>query len=96
MSYPNLLKYVEFEKAIRYVGEDRLKAYASLKGHRVNLFDRNMKIIRYTLQHGTHAASKAFHLSGSYPSTILYKYGRLAMELAKKIEKEKEERNNND
>ena len=90
MGYPNLSKYAEFEIAIRKVGEQRLKAYLVSKGHKADKFDRNMQIIRYTLQHGTHAASKIFHLSSSYPSTITYLYGRLAVELAEIMDKDKQ------
>ena len=90
MGYPNLKKYVEFEKAFRKVGEDRLKAYIMSKGHKINKFDRNMKMIRYTLQHGPVAASKVFHVSETSPSAILYKYGKYAEELAEIIEKEKQ------
>jgi hypothetical protein len=88
MSYPNLKKYVEFERAIKKVGEYRLRLYILSKGHRIDKFDRNMKMIRYTLQHGPVAASKVFHVSETCPSSILYKYGKYAEELAEIIEKE--------
>lgn len=88
MSYPNLMKYAKFEKAIRKVGDERLKAYVASKGHKINKFERNMQVIRYTLQHGTHAASTVFHMSSSYPSQLIYLYGNLAIELLENIEKE--------
>ena len=91
MGYPNLKKYVEFEKAIKKVGEDRLKAYILSKCHKISKFERNMKIIVYTIQHGPTAASKVFHVTESYPSMILYKYGRYAEELAKIIDREREQ-----
>ena len=90
MGYPNLAKYAEFEMAIRKVGEQNLKSYVVSKGHKPEYFERNMKIIKYTFQHGTHAASKIFHVSSSYPSTITYLYGRLAVELAEIIDKDKQ------
>lgn len=86
MGYPNLAKYVQFEQAFRKVGEYNLKSYILSKGHNIRKFDRNMKIIRYCLQHGPTAASKVFHVTESYPSMILYKYGRYAEELAKIID----------
>ena len=86
MGYPNLAKYVQFEQAFRKVGEYNLKSYILSKGHNIRKFDRNMKIIRYCLQHGPTAASKVFHVAESYPSMILYKYGRYAEELAKIID----------
>lgn len=91
MGYPNLKKYVEFEKAIKKVGYFNLMDYVKSKGHRVDKFERNMKIIVYTIQHGPTAASKVFHVTESYPSMILYKYGRYAEELAKIIDREREQ-----
>lgn len=89
MGFPNLAMYAEFEKAIKAVGENRLREFVLSRGHKIDKFDRDMEIIRYTLQHGTYAASKIFHLSESYPSGITYRYGRLALELAELLEKEK-------
>ena len=89
MGYPNLRKYADFERAIRKVGEGNLMAYVASKGHRVNKFQRNMKIIYYTMQHGPCAASKVFHIAESYPSSILYRYGRYAEELSEIMENER-------
>ena len=90
MGYPNLAKYVQFEQAFRKVGEYNLKSYILSKGHNIRKYERNMKIIRYCLQHGPSAAGQVFHVSASYPSHILYAYGRYAMELAEIIDKEKQ------
>lgn len=89
MGYPNLLKYVEFETAIKKVGVDRLKSFIISKGHRADKLDRNFRIIKYTMQHGPSAASKVFHVASSYPSNLLYLYGRYAKELSEIIDMEK-------
>lgn len=91
MSFPNLSKYADFEKAIKKVGYFNLMQYVKSKGHRIDKFDRNMKMIRYTLQHGPYSAGKIFHVAENYPSHIIYLYGRYAEELAEKMEKEKNE-----
>ena len=91
MSFPNLRKYADFEKAIKKVGYYNLMIYVKSKGHKVDKFDRNMKMIRYALQHGPYATGKIFHVSETYPSKILYLYGRYAEELAEEMEKEKNE-----
>lgn len=88
MSFPNLKKYADFERAFKKVGTERLKAYVASKGHRINKFDRNMKMIYYTLQHGPYAAGKIFHVADNYPSQIIYLYGRYAEELAEQMGKE--------
>lgn len=89
MGYPNLAKYAQIEKDIRKVGAENLKSFIASKGIRIKNFDRDMKVIRYTLQHGPAASACVFHMSNSYPSMLLYKYGRFARELAELMEKEK-------
>lgn len=87
MSLVNIEKYRDFEKAIKKVGEGRLKAYVLEKGHKIDKFDRNMNMIRYTLQHGPYAASKVFKVASSYPCHMLYTYGRYAEEIVEIMEK---------
>lgn len=89
MGYPNLAKYAQIEKDIRRVGTENLKLFIASKGVRIKNFERDMKVIRYTLQHGPTASACVFHMSNSYPSMLLYKYGRFAKELVEIMEKEK-------
>lgn len=89
MGFPNLGKYAQIEKDIRKVGADRLKSFMLSKGCRIKNFDRDMKVIRYCLQHGPVATASVFHMASSYPSMLVYKYGKFAKELIEIMENEK-------
>ena len=89
MGMANIKRYQLIEKAIRKAGVENIKTYMLKNGHRIDKFDRDIAIIKYCLQHGPTATSKIFHLSLSYPSYIVRRYYKFALETIEEMEKER-------
>lgn len=89
MGTANIKRYQLIEKAIRKAGVENIKTYMLKSGHRVDKFDRDIAIIKYCLQHGPTATAKLYRLSLPYPSYIVRRYYKFALETIEEMEKER-------